>query len=304
MVGLCEDGNEPPGSLKAVRTKSLIEQSVKPLLREKVTDRHTGTVRSVMLSPAARDFTYERASLVYRALEGVASLLAYLLTFLTVVVVVDNLFPAREVRRRFQERFSGVDAPDSKTVHNLYHKFQETGTVQPKKPKKQRRVLTEEILHDIRNHLENSPRKSLRRHAQQFEFHMGLCKRLPTKVLHYRLQMLPPTMLTTWSRSPTTVHNPRNIKIELVQSLKDRDRWRGNVRVAMNLRVPQKPFVIEPSMKLSRQTRWAADPELRSGLGWIPLWTLVSSRFSPAVGLKLPDGLWRVLGINPFDFIT
>ncbi|KAJ4430734.1 hypothetical protein ANN_19325 [Periplaneta americana] len=54
------------------------------------------------------------------------------------------------------------------------------------------------------------------------------------------------------------------------------------------------------SLKASnRQTRWAADPELRSGLGWIPLWSLVSSE----VGLK-PDGLWRVLGINPFDSIT
>ncbi|KAJ4442182.1 hypothetical protein ANN_12048 [Periplaneta americana] len=31
------------------------------------------------------------------------------------------------------------------------------------------------------------------------------------------------------------------------------------------------------------------------------LWFLL--RFSPAVGLK-PDGLWRVLGINPFDLIT
>ncbi|KAJ4448419.1 hypothetical protein ANN_10435 [Periplaneta americana] len=55
--------------------------------------------------------------------------------------------------------------------------------------------------------------------------------------------------------------------------------------------------------ELSRQTRWAADPELRSGLGWIPLWSLVSSEVFPAVGLK-PDGLWRVLGINPFDLIT
>ncbi|KAJ4438454.1 hypothetical protein ANN_14399 [Periplaneta americana] len=32
-----------------------------------------------------------------------------------------------------------------------------------------------------------------------------------------------------------------------------------------------------------------------------PLWFL--PRFSTAVGLK-PDGLWRVLGINPFDLIT
>ncbi|KAJ4439195.1 hypothetical protein ANN_07312 [Periplaneta americana] len=54
---------------------------------------------------------------------------------------------------------------------------------------------------------------------------------------------------------------------------------------------------------LSRQTRWAADPELRSGLGWIPFGLWFLRRFSPAVGLK-PDGLWRVLGINPFDLIT
>ncbi|KAJ4435405.1 hypothetical protein ANN_18020 [Periplaneta americana] len=34
---------------------------------------------------------------------------------------------------------------------------------------------------------------------------------------------------------------------------------------------------IEFLLMLSRQTRWAADPELRSGLGWISLWSLVSS---------------------------
>ena len=45
-------------------------------------------------------------------------------------------------------------------------------------------------------------------------------------------------------------------------------------------------LLVELPMQLSRQTRWAADPELRSGLGWIPLWTLVSSEVFPSRGTE------------------
>ncbi|KAJ4438901.1 hypothetical protein ANN_14855 [Periplaneta americana] len=41
-----------------------------------------------------------------------------------------------------------------------------------------------------------------------------------------------------------------------------------------------------PAWLSCRQTRWAADPELRSGLGWILLWTLVSSEVFPSRGTE------------------
>ncbi|KAJ4440538.1 hypothetical protein ANN_08679 [Periplaneta americana] len=63
----------------------------------------------------------------------------------------------------------------------------------------------------------------------------------------------------------------------------------------------------DSAWSLSRQTRWATDPELRSGLGWIPLWSLVSSEVSHSLGTEAGWSMasqWRVLGINPFDLIT
>ncbi|PSN46547.1 hypothetical protein C0J52_19601, partial [Blattella germanica] len=57
--------------------------------------------------------------------------------------------------------------PDRTTICRLFKKFNETGSVANKKPRVNKRVLTEEKLDEIAFRLEISSRKSLRRLAQE-----------------------------------------------------------------------------------------------------------------------------------------
>lgn len=72
-----------------------------------------------------------------------------------------------KVRRRFGLKFRDVPVPSRETVHRTVNKVRETGSLQDRKPESKRRVLTEEKLDEIGAKLEHSPRKSLRRLAQE-----------------------------------------------------------------------------------------------------------------------------------------
>ena len=73
----------------------------------------------------------------------------------------------RRCRRKFRRRYPDAPVPDRTTICRLFKKFNETGSVANKKPRVNKRVLTEEKLDEIAFRLEISPRKSLRRLAQE-----------------------------------------------------------------------------------------------------------------------------------------
>jgi transposase len=69
-------------------------------------------------------------------------------------------------RRKFRLNFRDERVPSRQTIHNLVNKFRTAGFLIDKKQKHKCRVLTEK-LDDIGARLEHTPRKSLKRLAQE-----------------------------------------------------------------------------------------------------------------------------------------
>jgi gamma-glutamylcysteine synthetase len=91
----------------------------------------------------------------------------------------------RKCRWKFRRKFGDERVPCKQTIHNLVNKLRSTGLLIDKKQKHKRRVLTEEKLDDIGARLEHTPRKSLKRLAQE----TGVSKfsaRSATKLLKLR----------------------------------------------------------------------------------------------------------------------
>jgi transposase len=74
---------------------------------------------------------------------------------------------ARKCRRKFVHKFCDERVPSRKTIHNLVNKLRTTGLLIVKKQNHKRRLLTEEKLDDIGARFEHTPRKSLKRLAQE-----------------------------------------------------------------------------------------------------------------------------------------
>ncbi|XP_067011224.2 uncharacterized protein [Anabrus simplex] len=74
---------------------------------------------------------------------------------------------ASRVRDEFVRNFPGEVPPSRTAIHNIVNKFDSTGSVENKKRKRKRTVLTEEKLDKIRENLEQWPNTSLRKLAQQ-----------------------------------------------------------------------------------------------------------------------------------------
>jgi hypothetical protein len=70
-------------------------------------------------------------------------------------------------RRKFRRKFRDESVPNRQTLHGLLNKLKTTGLLIDKKPKHKRRVLIEEKLDYIGARLEHTPRKSLKRLAQE-----------------------------------------------------------------------------------------------------------------------------------------
>jgi hypothetical protein len=74
---------------------------------------------------------------------------------------------ARKSQRKFEREFPGVRVPTRYAIHYLVNKVRKTGVLRDSKPRRRRRVLTEEKLDEIGALFEESPRKSLKRIAQE-----------------------------------------------------------------------------------------------------------------------------------------
>jgi transposase len=80
---------------------------------------------------------------------------------------------ARKSQRKFGRKFPGVRVPTRYAIHYLVNKVRKTGVLRDSKPKRQRRVLTEEKLDEIGALFEQSPRMSLNRIAQETGVSIG-----------------------------------------------------------------------------------------------------------------------------------
>ncbi|PSN34822.1 hypothetical protein C0J52_23266 [Blattella germanica] len=93
----------------------------------------------------------------------------------------------REVCNRFRDRYPGVPVPCRETVRCLVNKLRTTGSLNNATTRKRKRkILTEEKINDINTSLVRSPKKSVRRVAQQ----VGISKtsvHRATKILKHRL---------------------------------------------------------------------------------------------------------------------
>jgi hypothetical protein len=85
---------------------------------------------------------------------------------------------AGKCRRKFRDE----SVPSRQTIHNLVNKLRTTGLLIDKKQKYKRRVHTEK-LHDIGARLEHTPRKSLKRLAQETECRSLVGARMATQLL-------------------------------------------------------------------------------------------------------------------------
>jgi hypothetical protein len=68
---------------------------------------------------------------------------------------------------KFRCKFRNERVPSRQKIHNLVKKLKPTGLLIDKKQKLKRQALTEEELYDIQARLEHTPRKSLKRLAQE-----------------------------------------------------------------------------------------------------------------------------------------
>jgi hypothetical protein len=74
---------------------------------------------------------------------------------------------AGKFRRKFRRKFCDERVPSRQTIHTFLNKLRTTGLLIHKKQRYKRGVLTEEKLHDIWARLEHTPRKSMKRLAQE-----------------------------------------------------------------------------------------------------------------------------------------
>jgi hypothetical protein len=73
---------------------------------------------------------------------------------------------ARKCWRKFRRKFRDERVPRRQTIDNLVRKFR-MGLLIDKRQEHKRRVFTEEKLEDLGARLEHTPRKSLKRLAQE-----------------------------------------------------------------------------------------------------------------------------------------
>jgi hypothetical protein len=74
---------------------------------------------------------------------------------------------ARKCRRKFRRKFLDERIPSRQSIHSLANELRSTGLLIYKKEKHKRLVLTEEKLDDVGVRLQHTPRKSLKRLAQE-----------------------------------------------------------------------------------------------------------------------------------------
>jgi hypothetical protein len=106
-----------------------------------------------------------------------------------IVFLIETFFAkkksAKKCIREFRLKFPEAPVPSQPYVNQLIRKWHSTGSVQDKKKERKRSVLTEEKLTDIQARLQLSPRKSLRRLAQDADIAYTTARRT-TKIFGFR----------------------------------------------------------------------------------------------------------------------
>ncbi|PNF37420.1 hypothetical protein B7P43_G16027 [Cryptotermes secundus] len=103
--------------------------------------------------------------------------------FIVETIARKNIY--RKFARRFRQKYPDSPVPTKSCVNRLLKKWRATGSVSDKKKQSKRTVLTEEKVKDIQARLQISPRKSLRRLAQETGVSLGSA-RTATKLIKFR----------------------------------------------------------------------------------------------------------------------
>ena len=103
----------------------------------------------------------------------------------TIVKLCHEFSSPKKVQKEFTRVFRGEKPPSKRCIYKLVKKFEDEGSVQPKKRVRQRKVLKPEVIEKVRESYANDPRKSLRMRANEFEMSLGsMCA--ATKALNLR----------------------------------------------------------------------------------------------------------------------
>ena len=78
-----------------------------------------------------------------------------------------------ETRRKFRVKFPGRPVPNPSTIRRQAKIFEETGSVKNRKVNRRRHILKEEILDDIGERLEYTPKNILNVYHRKLEY---LCR--------------------------------------------------------------------------------------------------------------------------------
>ena len=103
--------------------------------------------------------------------------------FIVETIARKNIY--RKFARRFRQKYPDSPVPTKSCVNRLLKKWRATGSVSDKKKQSKRTVLTELKVQDIQARLQISPRKSLRRLAQETGVSLGSA-RTATKLIKFR----------------------------------------------------------------------------------------------------------------------
>ncbi|PSN49543.1 hypothetical protein C0J52_04992 [Blattella germanica] len=146
----------------------------------------------------------------------------------------------RRCRRKFRRRYPDAPVPDRTTICRLFKKFNETGSDANKKPRVNKRVLTEEKLDEIAFRLEISPRKSLRRLAQE----VGVSK---TSVQHATklLKLKPYKTRVVDQLLPTDDAGYKNSRSQGLEGYSKGSRW--TAEIACGGQGSPRALLLEPS---------------------------------------------------------
>ena len=94
-----------------------------------------------------------------------------------------------ETRRKFRVKFPVGPVPNPSTIRRQAKRFKETGSVNNRKVKRRRHVLTEETLDEIGERLECTLQKSLKRLLQETGVSVSSVQRA-TKLLKLHIRIV------------------------------------------------------------------------------------------------------------------
>jgi transposase len=114
------------------------------------------------------------------------------------VFILEHYFSSRsyeECQNAFRNSFPDSVVPNKSTIQRLVKRFRETVSIGEKRRSGRPSVLSNDSLEDIRTHLLQSPRKSLRKLSQQTGMTYGSLQRATKRLKLHPYQVLLPHWL-------------------------------------------------------------------------------------------------------------